>query len=348
MQIRISSQESTYPIFIEPGVLDKIPSLLPKFIDGNKLMIISDSNVFPLYGQRLADLLSNDFEVSTHVLPSGEKTKQYESLFGIYNALLDGGFTRSDSIIALGGGVIGDLAGFAAASFLRGIPFIQIPTSLLAQVDSSVGSKVGVDLPRGKNLVGAFYHPKAVFIDPDVLTTLSGRFIRDGMAEVIKYAAIRDLLFFEQLEKYDGYRRVTTNIQEIVTLCVDWKRKLVEQDLYDKGTRMLLNFGHTIGHAIEVKGDFEKETHGEAVSIGMSIITHWSEAKGLTEKGTAKRLDSLLEMYALPLRSEYSLDELKTAIAMDKKNLEGKLNLVLLKNIGGAYVEKTDVNSLIV
>jgi 3-dehydroquinate synthase len=258
--------------------------------------------------------------------------------------MLEAKISRSDAVIALGGGVIGDLAGFAAASFLRGVKFIQIPTSLLAQVDSSVGGKVAVDLPEGKNLVGAFYQPSLVLIDPAVLNTLPPRFVNDGMGEVIKYGCIKDESLFQTLEGYGSFAALKGHLPEIVKRCVDIKRIVVEHDQFDTGERMLLNFGHTLGHTIEQYYQYGRESHGEAVSIGMYQLTLLSELEGLTEKGTAARILNMLNAYGLPFKSGLPMDALIGAIKLDKKNLENRLNIVLLHGIGDSYVHPVSID----
>ena len=305
-------------------------------------MIISDDNVFPLYGEKLKTSLG-DYEVHELVLPHGEPTKAFETLPALYNALLKQKFSRSDLVIALGGGVIGDLAGFAASSYLRGIRFVQIPTSLLAQVDSSVGGKVAVDLPQGKNLVGAFYHPKLVLIDPQVLRTLPEHFIMDGMGEVIKYGCIRDAALFETLKERGSFENLQDILPEIIFRCVDIKRQVVENDQFDTGERMLLNFGHTLAHTIEQYYQYERESHGEAVGIGMYQLTKMSEKRGLTAKGCAEKIRKALDIYNLPTSCKLTVSELIKAISLDKKNLNGHLNLVLLKEIGDSYIYPTKI-----
>ena len=218
--------------------------------------------------------------------------------------------TRSDLVIALGGGVIGDLAGFAAASYLRGVKLIQIPTSLLAQVDSSVGGKVAVDLPQGKNLVGAFYHPKMVLIDPDVLDTLPQHFINDGMGEVIKYGCIKDAELFNSLCSHSSFEDLKADLTDVITRCVDIKREVVEADQFDKGERMLLNFGHTLAHTIEQHYNYERESHGEAVGIGMYQITKIAEEKGLTAPRCAEKIKKALDIYGLPSQCGLPLSDL--------------------------------------
>lgn len=284
MKLTVNLGENSYPIYIENNILNNAGAYISSCFSGKKIMIISDDNVFPLYGEQLKASL-HDYEVHELILPHGEPTKAFGTLPTLYNALLKQKFSRSDLIIALGGGVIGDLAGFAAASYLRGIRFVQIPTSLLAQVDSSVGGKVAVDLPQGKNLVGAFYHPKLVLIDPQVLHTLPSHFIMDGMGEVIKYGCIKDAALFETLKTRGSFDNLQDILSEIIYRCVDIKRQVVEQDQFDTGERMLLNFGHTLAHTIEQHFHYERESHGEAVGIGMYQITKIAEEKNFMPTG---------------------------------------------------------------
>ncbi len=342
MNLTVNLVENTYNIYIEKGILPRAGEYVRKVFNGQKIMIISDDNVFPLYGATLMGSLS-DYECHTLVLPHGEPTKNFRTLPAVYSALLDARLTRSDLVIALGGGVIGDLAGFAAASYLRGVKLIQIPTSLLAQVDSSVGGKVAVDLPQGKNLVGAFYHPKMVLIDPDVLDTLPQHFINDGMGEVIKYGCIKDAELFDTLCAHSSFEDLKADLTDVITRCVDIKREVVEADQFDKGERMLLNFGHTLAHTIEQHYNYERESHGEAVGIGMYQITKIAEEKGLTAPGCAEKIKKALDIYGLPSQCGLPLSVLTEAITLDKKNLDGHLNVVLLREIGDSYTCPTDI-----
>lgn len=344
MKLTVNLGEKSYPIYIENNILGNAGVYIQKVFKGNRIMIVSDDRVFPLYGNRLLTSLQDMYECHTLVLPHGESTKNFHSLPVIYSAMLKANITRSDLVIALGGGVIGDLTGFAAASFLRGVKFIQIPTSLLAQVDSSVGGKVAVDLPEGKNLVGAFYQPAMVLIDPTVLSTLPKRFINDGMGEVIKYGCIKDLELFELLEKYSSFEALGEVLPSIIERCVDIKRIIVEHDQFDIGERMLLNFGHTLAHTIEQHCNYKRESHGEAVGIGMYQLSLIAEEKGLTESGTSERILNLLKTYGLPYECGFNIDELLDAVTLDKKNLDGKLNLILLKEIGKSYIYPTNVD----
>lgn len=337
--------ERSYPIIIKKGLIDEINLEIKKVYKGKKIFILTDKNVEFHYGNKVKSCLVNGgYDVKLMALEPGEETKAFNILPLIYNELLDFKLTRSDLIITLGGGVIGDLGGFVASTFLRGVDFVQMPTSLLAQVDSSVGGKVAVDLERGKNLVGSFYHPKLVLIDPNVLVTLSERFFRDGMAEVIKYGCIKDKEFFHFLKSLKTKEEVMNNIDKIIHKCCSIKKSVVENDERDTGERMLLNFGHTLGHAVETYYNFKKFTHGEAVAIGMYEISKLAENKGLTEKGVSEEIKEILIQYYLPYKVEVDDNSaILDTIALDKKNIDNVLKVVLLNNIGESFLEKTNV-----
>ena len=338
MKLTVNLGKNSYPIYIENNILSQAAFYIADVFSGKRIMIISDDHVFPLYGEKLIAGLSDSYECHHVVLPHGEATKDFQTLPGVYSAMLNANISRSDLVIALGGGVIGDLAGFAASSYLRGVKLVQIPTSLLAQVDSSVGGKVAVDLPQGKNLVGAFYQPALVLIDPLVLNTLEERFISDGMGEVIKYGCIKDAQLFHTLESHSSFDDLKEELPAIIQRCVDIKRVVVEHDQFDTGERMLLNFGHTLGHTIEQHFNYGRESHGEAVSIGMYQLTLLAEAQGLTASGTADRIRKVLDIYGLPHACNLPLRDLTAAIALDKKNLNNKLNIILLHDIGSSYI----------
>ncbi|MEE1085651.1 MAG: 3-dehydroquinate synthase [Schaedlerella sp.] len=342
MKLVVNLGENSYPIYIEKGVLAQAGNYISQIFSGKKIVIISDDNVFSLYGETLINSLGG-YECHTMVLPHGESTKSFQTLPEIYAAMLEAKISRSDLVIALGGGVIGDLAGFAASSYMRGVKLVQIPTSLLAQVDSSVGGKVAVDLPQGKNLVGAFFQPKMVLIDPEVLETLPDHFIKDGMGEVIKYGCIKDADLFKKLASHDSFEDLKPELTEIIARCVDIKRIVVENDQFDFGERMLLNFGHTMAHTIEQYFHYERESHGEAVGIGMYQITKIAEEQGLTPKGCADMIKEVLEKYGLPSSCGVEMEKLTGAIKLDKKNLNNHLNVVLLREIGESYWYPTDV-----
>lgn len=343
MEMKVNLGKDSYPIYIQQGLLDEVLGYIKPIFQGNKIMIISDNQVFSYYGEKIETQLKKEYEVGHIVVPHGEQSKRFDILPELYNELLSFQLTRTDLIIALGGGVIGDLAGFVASTFLRGVKFVQIPTSLLAQVDSSVGGKVAVDLPAGKNLVGAFKHPSLVLIDPLTLKTLEKRFISDGMGEVIKYGCIFDADLFQQLACYTSFDELYQDIDEIIYRCVDLKRDVVEKDLFDFGDRLALNFGHTLGHALEQYYHYEKYSHGEAVSIGMVQLTHIAEIQGLTPKGTSQLIKEVVEKYELPTQAHVSTQELKKAMALDKKNIHQKLSYVLLKEIGQCYIYPSDL-----
>ena len=339
----VDLKENSYNILIEKGLLNKLGEELKNIYFGEKIFIITDENVDKYYGSEVKDELDKiGYKTRKMVLAPGEKTKSFSTLPSIYNELLDFKLTRKELIITLGGGVIGDLGGFVASTFLRGVSFIQIPTSLLAQVDSSVGGKVAVDLEKGKNLVGSFYQPKAVFIDPDVLNTLPEKFYKDGMAEVIKYGCIKDRDFFYMLKSLKSREEVMNNIEDILYKCCYIKKSVVERDEKDLGERMLLNFGHTLGHAIEKYYNFTGYSHGEAVAIGMYNISLKSEDEGITEKGVAEEIKEILINYDLPYKVDIKdNNKIIDTISLDKKNIGNVLKVILLKSIGESIIYDT-------
>ena len=346
--VHVELGSKSYDIVIDRGLLphvgSRIKTLLPK---AEKVAVITDSNVGPLYASLLQESLENaGFSVAMLTFTAGEASKNLQTLGTLYDGLATAGLTRSDALIALGGGVTGDMGGLAAATFLRGIPFIQIPTSLLATVDSSVGGKVAVDLSGGKNLVGAFYQPKAVFIDPDLLKTLPVRYLHDGLAEVIKYGCIMDKDLFVMLEKIQSDEELLTHVDEIIEICCNIKARIVEHDEFDTGERMLLNFGHTLGHAVEKTFHFDRYSHGEGVGIGMVLLTRQSEELGLTERGTADRIAALLQKFQLPIAVDMRRDDFLQAIALDKKKRGSHLTLILLKKIGDSFLQNVAFHEL--
>ena len=346
LKVNIPGRE--YEIVMEEGLLERAGQQVCRVFGGEKIFIVTDSNVAPLYEEKLEkSLRSQGFSVAGHTIPAGESSKCQKQLFTLYDKMLDFKMTRSDLIIALGGGVVGDLTGFAAATLLRGIPFIQIPTTLLSQVDSSVGGKVAIDLPQGKNLVGAFYQPKMVLMDPLTLDTLPDRVWSDGMAEVIKYGAIRDADLFAELEKIKNRQEWIAKFEKIVYTCCDIKRKVVEEDELDTGGRMILNFGHTFGHAIEKQYHFETYTHGEAVAAGMVMACEYGEKTGITPSGTKERMENILKNYGLPTQVPVDKKVLQEAVSVDKKGEGKQLHLILLRDIGQACIQKINKADLI-
>lgn len=348
LTVSIESKNSGYEILIGTNTLEELYKYLSVKYRGRKAAIITDNNVNRLYGASLyKGVTESGLSCRLISVHPGEKSKSLEVLEEIFKTLADFNINRGDIIIAFGGGVVGDLAGFAAATYLRGVPYIQVPTTLLAQVDSSVGGKTAIDLPCGKNLVGAFYQPEIVFINTLLLNTLEDRYLRDGMAEMIKYGCIKDRKLFDRLMGYENLKQCIVDMEELVYLCCSIKSEIVEKDERDKGERMLLNFGHTLGHAIEQYYNYEKYTHGEAVAIGMAEITNRSEAAGLTEKGSAKAIERTLIKYGLPYQSPVvNKKELVSAMRLDKKFIGDSMDIILLSRLGSAFRKKMSSGEL--
>ena len=295
-KVTVNLDKRSYDIKIEKGLLAAMGREARKLSKACKAAIITDANVDSLYGAKLQKTLEeSDFIVERIVIEPGEKSKTLQTLGDVYARMAAFGLTRSDLVITFGGGVPGDLGGFAAATFLRGIDFIQVPTSLLAQIDSSVGGKVAIDLPTGKNLVGSFYQPLGVLIDPDLLTSLPKRYLHDGLAEAIKYGCIRSADLFAKLQGIKDDEELLANIEVIIKECCEIKARIVENDEFDTGERMVLNFGHTIGHAVEKYYNYETYTHGEGVGIGMVALTGKTEQLGITEKGSTTLIKDVLQ-----------------------------------------------------
>ncbi|AKC87401.1 3-dehydroquinate synthase [Pseudoxanthomonas suwonensis] len=338
-----------YSIEIGPGLLDD-GARLAAHARGRHALLLSDSHVAPLYAARVEAALRAarpDLRIAAHVMPAGESHKTLASFAAAIDALAALGATRDATVYALGGGVVGDLAGFAAACWMRGVDCVQLPTTLLAMVDSSVGGKTAVDIPQGKNLVGAFHPPRAVFADTGALRTLPARELRAGLAEVAKYGAIRDPLFFQWLEAerealLAGDDRV---LAEAIARSCEHKAGIVERDPLEKGERALLNLGHTFGHAIEAEQGYagvgsDALNHGEAVAVGMVLAARLSAALGMAPDEDTVRLGRLLHALGLPIRLPAGLapEALLARMRLDKKNLAGRLRLVLWRGIGRAEV----------
>ena len=314
------STGSPYDIMIERGILDNCGEIIKKLSNAEKITIVTDTNVAPLYKWRVLNSLSQQgYQTTAHVFQAGEQSKNLNTIADIYDTLADFKMTRKDLIVALGGGVTG------------------------AQVDSSVGGKTGVDIAQGKNLVGAFYQPKAVLIDPDTLSTLPDQFITDGMAEVIKYGCIKDSEFFEMLANGDALE----HIDDVIETCVKIKRDVVNRDEKEAGERMLLNFGHTLGHAIEKIYNYTGITHGMAVAVGMVMMTKASEKHGLTEAGTAYKIEEVCATYGLPTTDDASLEKIAEAAQTDKKTSGSSINVVLLEKIGTSFTKKVAISNLL-
>lgn len=325
-----------YDIKIGSGLLRSLGEEARKLGKVQKVCVVSESTVFPIYGNAAVKSLKEaGFAVISYVFPAGEESKNGATFLELLNYLAENKLTRSDLIVALGGGVVGDLAGFAAASFLRGIRFIQVPTTLLAAVDSSVGGKTAIDLPAGKNLAGAFCQPSLVLCDTDTLNSLPADIFRDGCAEVIKYGVLYDPRLFAHLEE----KGLDFDREAVITRCVELKRDVVNEDEFDTGARMKLNLGHTIGHGVEAKSHFEI-SHGKAVAIGMAIV---SRASGCADTA---RILGILEKFGLPTRTDYTADDLYTYTLSDKKRSGGTVNLILPEKIGDCAIVPTPVENL--
>lgn len=335
MTININLATASYPITIETALRFQIKKRLEE-MGCARLAVVTDSTVWEHHGASMREQLLG-FQYDLMVLPPGESSKSHENLMVLYRRWLDFGLTRKDMVLAFGGGVIGDLTGYASATFLRGVPFIQIPTTLLSQVDSSIGGKVAVNLPEGKNLVGTFYHPKEVWIDPDYLLTLSDRIFKDGMAEVAKAGCIMNRELYQILEICVQPLK-SEEVIKIISMALSVKKQLVEADEKEFGCRKRLNFGHTIGHALETYGDYTRWSHGEAVAMGMVWITRSAERAGLSPKGTTAELVGLLERMGLPTESKVALDDLMLWISRDKKKTCCGIELALMIKPGESFL----------
>ena len=331
-----------YEVLIGSGLLPTIADHVRKMKNVQTVCIVSDTNVWPLYGNTVEHaLLDQGFHVFPFIFEAGEASKNAETYLKLLNTLAENHLTRTDLIVALGGGVVGDLAGFAAATYLRGIPYIQVPTTLLAAVDSSVGGKTAIDLPSGKNLAGAFYQPTLVLCDTDCLNTLPEDVFRDGCAEVIKYGVLYDEeLFSHLMEKGPGFDR-----EWVITRCVELKRDVVAQDEFDTGARMKLNLGHTIGHGVEALSNFSV-SHGQAVAIGMAIAARSGCKAGICDSNAKDLILAVLKQFGLPDSTGYAAHDLAECAMADKKRTGGTVNLIIPERIGFCRVEAIPIDRI--
>ncbi len=330
-----------YDIIIDKGILDRAGELALTVKKPCRAAILSDSNVAPLYAERLeASLKKAGFTPITFVIPAGEESKCAEYYLAFLSFLAQNKLTRSDCLFALGGGVVGDLCGFSAATYLRGIEFIQIPTTLLAMVDSSVGGKTAIDIPEGKNLVGSFYQPSLVICDYETLSTLPENVFSDGCAEVIKYGIINDKPLFEKLKN-----PIMPQIEDIIENCVRDKRDVVDADERDTGVRQLLNLGHTAAHSVEILSSFEI-SHGSAVAIGTVLITRAAVKMGLCSSCDLSDIEAMLSSYGLPIECPYSAKALSDIALSDKKRDGGSITLIMPYGIGDSRLYKVQVETL--
>lgn len=334
-----------YEVIIGKGLLEKAGEYIKKVTKGKTAIIVSDDNVFSLYGEMLIKSLNDALiDTKTFVFENGEQSKSISVYSQLLNKMCEEHLCREDTVIALGGGVVGDLSGFAAATYQRGINFIQVPTSLLACVDSSVGGKTAVNLEKGKNQVGAFYQPSLVLCDTDTLKTLPKEQYINGCAEIIKYSMLCDgdtELFYDLLST-----PICEQYESVIKRCVEKKRDFVEADEHDKGLRMMLNFGHTLGHAVETLSHYEIP-HGNAVAIGMAIITKASCKNGFCTESDVELLTKLIKQYDLPCETSFSAKELSDVALTDKKIKGDTLNLVIPVGLGNCTLKEIDKDSLV-
>jgi 3-dehydroquinate synthase len=324
-----------YSILIQSGLLDQVGrharTACPR---ARRFIIVTDSNVGPLYAQRVADSFDPRFQVKVVTIPAGESSKSASMLSFLWEEFMDFGLTRTDAVVALGGGVVGDLTGFAAATILRGVDFIQVPTTLLAQVDSSVGGKVAIDLEHGKNLAGAFWQPRMVLMDPECLNTLPDETFSDGMAEVIKYGCIWDANFFRFLLDCKDRAGIMAEIEEVLHTCCAIKAEVVLEDEHDTGKRMILNFGHTLGHAYEKAYHYETYTHGQAVAAGMCRAAEIGVKLGITPPEVPEQITQAVAQFGLPTEIDCSLEDYRATVGLDKKSAGDQITLILLSRLG--------------
>ena len=332
MELTVKAKKQDYRVIIEKGAFSRLGVYLTGLAP-LRWAVVADENTAALYGEKaVADLQAEGLVTRLVTIPAGEEHKTLCTYETLCRTLLQNGFSRGDGIAALGGGMVGDVAGFAAATLLRGVTLVQVPTSLLAQVDSAIGGKVGIDVPEGKNLIGAFYPPRLVVVDPELLWTLPTRQFRSGMAEVIKYGLIADESILEYLsaEKPDWAK--------LVEKCLTIKKNLVEEDEEDRGPRHALNFGHTFGHVYEAMGGYQTYTHGEAVAAGMAQMLRWQIACGLGGEAVYERLLPLLEKYELPAHIDCDRDTCAAYLKRDKKTQGDRISVVTVVRAGEAEV----------
>lgn len=332
----------TYEVRVGEGLLQTVGTLAAEVVRGKTVAVVSDSNIFPLYGKTVCDSLAQaDFRVESFVFSAGEESKNLSTYGELLHFLSEKQLTREDAVLTLGGGVVGDLGGFAAATYLRGVGLVAVPTSLLAMVDSSVGGKTAVDLDIGKNQVGCFYQPLRVICDPQTLKTLPDEQFACGSAEVIKYGLMANAPFFDALAE----RPMGEWIEEVIATCVEMKRDVVEQDEFEQGLRALLNLGHTVGHAVETCSGYSV-LHGQAVAIGMAVLTRAAAEKGLCDTSVAERLEEILKKYDLPTKTQFSAEELIAVIRNDKKRKQDAIECILPREIGVCEMRKIALEEL--
>ena len=337
--VQLKIRDKTYPIYIGRNLLEQIPTYCQELELGKKCLVVGDNHTAPLYAEPLVKNLNrNGYHAALTTVPAGEEAKSPEYLLHLYEEALHHKIDRSSFFVAVGGGVVGDLTGFAAATYMRGIPYLQVPTTIMAMVDSAIGGKTGVNLPHGKNLIGAFHQPSAVIIDLQTLTSLPHREYLSGLAEVVKYGIIRDRTLFEILEKNADSLRDGKNyelLEEIITACCKIKAEIVEQDEREENIRAILNFGHTFGHALEKVTGYSRYLHGEAIAIGIAYATEMSMQLVGLPVAEGDRITSLLKKLELPIEWKgVDRQKIVAALGVDKKNKSGRVHWVLAEKIG--------------
>ncbi|MGX6961394.1 3-dehydroquinate synthase [Vagococcus xieshaowenii] len=348
MELPVNLEHHSYKISIKTNSLSQIGNWLANLWHKRKLAIITDDTVNALYGSIVkTSLIEAGFETELFSVTPGEASKSLTTASLLYEQLAEFGMTRSDGVVILGGGVVGDLGGFVASTYMRGLSFVQVPTTLLAQVDSSVGGKTAVNTEVAKNLVGTFAQPDGVLIDPQTLQTLNSRQISEGIAEIVKSAAIADMSLWSKLEQLDNKEALVSEAEVIVHACCQIKARVVEEDEFDNGNRLILNFGHTIGHAIENQAGYGEITHGEAVSIGMVQLSKVAEKKGLIASGVTASLREMLTKFDLPIEwPDLNREQLYGALTHDKKTRGSQLKLILVPTIGQAVIHQLPITEM--
>ncbi len=352
IKVDINPEKNQYDIIIGDNIIESLADLITEIYQGSKVFLVTDRNVINLYGEKITTLMiAAGFDITTYIVPPGEQAKGFEHLKKGYDLLLAEDFRRDNLIVALGGGVVGDLAGFLAATFMRGIPFVQVPTTLLAQVDSSVGGKTAINHPTGKNLIGSFYQPKLVLIDPNFLKTIPERELKTGLAELIKHGFIADNELLKFLcDKSDEIFNYNMDflIHIIHRSCII-KSEVVNQDEKERGKRALLNFGHTIGHALEAVTEYQSYNHGEAVAVGMVGAAQISYKMGMIDREAYNFVKELIKVYGLPFSYQYNedIEGVYQRLFYDKKVKNNSLRWILLRDLGEAYIDE-DVSNQIV
>lgn len=349
-KIHINLGKDSYDVIVESGLIRKAGGEIAALTGAKKAVIITEAGIDKLYGEDLVkSLKAAGLDTQMIVVPSSEKSRSLMMVTHIYSALVNFGFESSDVLVALGGRIVGDITGFTAATFHRGVPYVQFPTSVLSQIGSAIGGKITLDISAGKNLVGTFYQPKAVYVDPSLAKSLPRQYLHNGLGEAVKLGCVADKELFELFEKANSDMELLRVLPEIIRRCVAIKAHFVEIDPTGKKERKLLDFGHRIGGAIEssVRYDDAKITHGEATAVGMYLTTKRSELLGYTTRGTTERLEYVLKSLALPTSTSVPTDILAAALAKDKHVKDGRLSLTMIEEIGKGFIKDVAVEEAV-